>query len=56
MVVPHQANLRIIDATARRMGIDNKKIMINIKNTEIQQLRLYPCVVGMGEKMKKEII
>ncbi len=29
-LVPHQANLRIIDATARRMGIDRNKIMINI--------------------------
>ena len=30
-LVPHQANLRIIDATARRMGLDSKKIMINIQ-------------------------
>jgi 3-oxoacyl-[acyl-carrier-protein] synthase III len=29
-LVPHQANLRIIDATAQRIGIDNSKIMINI--------------------------
>jgi 3-oxoacyl-[acyl-carrier-protein] synthase III len=29
-LVPHQANLRIIDATARRMGIDPSKVMINI--------------------------
>jgi len=29
-LVPHQANLRIIDATARRMELDSKKIMINI--------------------------
>ncbi len=29
-LVPHQANLRIIDATANRMGLDNDKIMINI--------------------------
>ncbi len=30
-LVPHQANLRIIDATARRMGIDPGKVMINIQ-------------------------
>jgi 3-oxoacyl-[acyl-carrier-protein] synthase-3 len=30
-LVPHQANLRIIDATARRMGVDNSKVMINIQ-------------------------
>ncbi|NBC28241.1 MAG: beta-ketoacyl-ACP synthase III [Bacteroidetes bacterium] len=29
-LVPHQANLRIIDATARRMGLDKDKVMINI--------------------------
>jgi len=30
-LVPHQANLRIIDATARRMGIDSSKVTINIE-------------------------
>jgi 3-oxoacyl-[acyl-carrier-protein] synthase-3 len=29
-LVPHQANLRIIDATADRMGLDRAKVMINI--------------------------
>ena len=29
-LVPHQANLRIIDATANRMGIGKDKVMINI--------------------------
>jgi 3-oxoacyl-[acyl-carrier-protein] synthase III len=29
-LVPHQANLRIIDATANRMGLDPSKVMINI--------------------------
>ncbi|MES2382746.1 MAG: beta-ketoacyl-ACP synthase III [Bacteroidota bacterium] len=29
-LVPHQANLRIIDATAQRMGLDKDKVMINI--------------------------
>jgi 3-oxoacyl-[acyl-carrier-protein] synthase III len=29
-LVPHQANMRIIDATAERMGIDRSKVMINI--------------------------
>lgn len=29
-LVPHQANLRIIDATAERMGIEKSKVMINI--------------------------
>lgn len=30
-LVPHQANLRIIDATARRVGLTNDKVMINIQ-------------------------
>ena len=30
-LVPHQANQRIIDATARRMGIDREKVMLNIE-------------------------
>jgi 3-oxoacyl-[acyl-carrier-protein] synthase III len=29
-LVPHQANLRIIEATAERMGLDKSKVMINI--------------------------
>ena len=29
-LVPHQANLRIIDACRQRMGIDSSKVMINI--------------------------
>lgn len=30
-LVPHQANLRIIDATANRMGVGQDKVMINIQ-------------------------
>ena len=30
-LVPHQANKRIIDATARRMGIGDEKVMLNIE-------------------------
>jgi 3-oxoacyl-[acyl-carrier-protein] synthase III len=30
-LVPHQANKRIIDATARRMGLDDSKVMMNIQ-------------------------
>jgi 3-oxoacyl-[acyl-carrier-protein] synthase-3 len=30
-LVPHQANLRIIDATARRMGVGPDKVMVNIE-------------------------
>lgn len=30
-LVPHQANMRIIEATARRMGIKREQVMINIQ-------------------------
>ena len=30
-LVPHQANLRIIEATARRMGLPSEKVMLNIE-------------------------
>ncbi len=30
-LVPHQANKRIIEATARRMGVGNEKVMLNIE-------------------------
>ncbi|MCF8257773.1 MAG: ketoacyl-ACP synthase III [Flavobacteriales bacterium] len=30
-LVPHQANKRIIDATAHRMGLDDSKVMLNIQ-------------------------
>lgn len=29
-LIPHQANLRIIDATAERMGLPKEKVMVNI--------------------------
>lgn len=31
-LVPHQANKRIIDATAKRMGLANDKVMMNIQH------------------------
>jgi 3-oxoacyl-[acyl-carrier-protein] synthase-3 len=30
LLIPHQANVRIIDATARRLGIDEAKVYVNI--------------------------
>ena len=53
-LVPHQANLRIIDATARRMGLDSKKIMINIQkfgNTTAATIPL--CLWEWEKRMKK---
>jgi 3-oxoacyl-[acyl-carrier-protein] synthase-3 len=53
-LVPHQANLRIIDATARRMGIDKEKVMINIQrygNTTNGTIPL--CLWEWEDKLKK---
>lgn len=53
-LVPHQANLRIIDATARRMGISRDKVMINIErygNTTGATIPL--CLWEWENKLKK---
>ncbi|MEZ5081913.1 MAG: beta-ketoacyl-ACP synthase III [Bacteroidales bacterium] len=53
-LVPHQANLRIIDATARRMGLDRDKVMINIQrygNTTNGTIPM--CLYEWEDKLKK---
>ena len=53
-LVPHQANLRIIDATADRMGISKEKVMINIQkygNTTAGTLPL--CLWDYESQLKK---
>lgn len=53
-LVPHQANLRIIDATAERMGLSKEKVMINIQkfgNTTAGTLPL--CLWDYEKKLKK---
>lgn len=52
-LVPHQANLRIIDATARRMGLGTEKVMINIDkygNTTAGTIPL--CLYDWKDKLK----
>ncbi|MDG0974351.1 MAG: ketoacyl-ACP synthase III [Crocinitomicaceae bacterium] len=53
-LVPHQANLRIIDATANRMGLTKEKVMINIQkygNTTAGTLPL--CLWDWEKQLKK---
>lgn len=53
-LVPHQANLRIIDATAERMGLPKDKVMVNIDhfgNTTNGTLPL--CLWEWEKKLKK---
>jgi 3-oxoacyl-[acyl-carrier-protein] synthase-3 len=53
-LVPHQANKRIIDATANRMGIPSEKVMLNIMrygNTTSGTIPL--CLWEWENKLKK---
>ncbi|MEN9600187.1 MAG: beta-ketoacyl-ACP synthase [Bacteroidota bacterium] len=53
-LVPHQANLRIIDATANRMGLPKEKVMINIHrygNTTAATIPL--CLWEWQSQLKK---
>lgn len=53
-LVPHQANLRIIDATAERMGLDKSKVLVNIQkygNTTSGTLPL--CLYDFEKQFKK---
>ena len=53
-LVPHQANQRIIDATARRMGVGNEKVMVNIEkygNTTSGTIPL--CLWEWEDQLKK---
>ncbi len=53
-LVPHQANMRIIDATANRMGLPREKVMINIQkygNTTAGTLPL--CLWEWEKQLKK---
>lgn len=53
-IVPHQANLRIIDATAKRLGVPKEKVMINIQkygNTSAGTIPL--CLWEWEDQLKK---
>jgi len=54
-LVPHQANKRIIDATASRMGLSMDKVMINIQrygNTTSATIPL--CLWEWEKQLKKD--
>jgi len=53
-LVPHQANLRIIDATGRRMGLPPEKVMINIQNYGNTTTATIPlCIWEYESRLKK---
>ncbi|MDR0973233.1 MAG: ketoacyl-ACP synthase III [Prevotellaceae bacterium] len=53
-IIPHQANMRIIDAVAHRMNVPKEKVMINIQrygNTSAGTLPL--CIWDYESKLKR---
>lgn len=53
-VIPHQANLRIIDAAARRLEVTDEQVMVNIQrygNTSAGSIPL--CLWDFEDKLKK---
>lgn len=53
-LVPHQANKRIIDATARRMGVDDAKVMMNIHKYGNTTSATLPLLLFDYEKQLKK--
>ena len=53
-LVPHQANLRIIDATANRMGLSKDKVMINIQKFGNTTAGTIPLCLWEWEKQLKK--
>ena len=53
-LVPHQANKRIIDATAKRMGLEHDKVMINIHKYGNTTSATLPLLLHDYEKQLKK--
>lgn len=53
-LVPHQANLRIIDATAERINLDKNKVMINIEKYGNTTNGTLPLLLWDYEKQLKK--
>jgi 3-oxoacyl-[acyl-carrier-protein] synthase-3 len=53
-LIPHQANMRIIEATGKRMGLETEKILINIQNYGNTAGTSIPLVLWDFEKKFKK--
>ena len=53
-LVPHQANLRIIEATGERMGLPHEKVMINIERYGNTTTATIPLCLWEWEKQLKK--
>ena len=60
MLVPHQANLRIIDAVAKRLGLDSEQVLINIDRFGNTTAATIPLALSeayhMGKVHKNDLI
>ncbi len=53
-LVPHQANLRIIEATARRAGVPMERVMLNIERYgNTTNATIPPCLWDREKQLKK---
>ncbi|NJO88579.1 MAG: ketoacyl-ACP synthase III [Chloroflexia bacterium] len=53
-LVPHQANMRIIEATGRRMGLPSEKVMVNIQKYGNTTAATIPLVLKDYEQQLKK--
>lgn len=53
-LIPHQANMRIIEATGKRMGLERDKILINIEKYGNTSATSIPLVIWDFEKQFKK--
>ncbi|MCF6353250.1 MAG: ketoacyl-ACP synthase III [Cyclobacteriaceae bacterium] len=53
-LVPHQANKRIVDATSKRMGVDDSKVMMNIEKYGNTTSGTIPLLLWDYEKKLKK--
>ncbi len=53
LLVPHQANLRIIDAAAKRLGLDKDKVLINIERYGNTTAATIPLALSEAYQMGK---
>ncbi len=53
-LVPHQANLRIIEAVASRAGIDHSKVLVNIENVGNTSAASIPICLDQNKHILKK--
>ena len=54
LIIPHQANKRIIDSCAKRMKVDESKFYVNLHNYANTSAATIP--IALDEVMKKGLI